>query len=82
MIVSVVKIRNFFHEHNAKDYINTGMLLRHSGAFALFMVTVLVRFSTFTVFVLHPFDPTTLNVYLVAKAFWIIGSALSQILLS
>lgn len=82
LITSVVQIRNFFRERNDEEYINTGMLLRHSGAFALFMLTDLLRFITFTFFVLHPFDPTTLKVYLLAKVFWIFGSAISQILLS
>jgi hypothetical protein len=77
LIVSVLAIRNFFKARNDEKYINTKMLMRHASAFGLFMVTDLVRYIAFSFYALHPEDPTVLNVYLIAKIFWILGSFLS-----
>ena len=56
LVRSVYKIRRFFVERNAKNFINTDMLIRHSACFILYIITV----TTFYVaFGYYTFRPTT-----------------------
>lgn len=57
------------------------MLMRHAGAFLLFMITDFVRYISFTAYVMDPENHEILNYYIEAKMFWIVGSFISQVLL-
>jgi hypothetical protein len=44
LVSSVIKIKRFFAERNATNFINTSMLLRHAIAFGLYMATTVAYF--------------------------------------
>jgi hypothetical protein len=44
LVSSVIKIKRFFAERNANNFINTSMLLRHAMAFGLYMATTVAFF--------------------------------------
>lgn len=37
LLQCIMRIRNYFRDRNAVDFINTGMLLRHASAFGLYL---------------------------------------------
>jgi hypothetical protein len=49
LVKGVVDIYLFFKKRNATNYINTGMLLRHAGAFGLYLLADAANFISFTV---------------------------------
>lgn len=51
LVRSVLKIRRFFIEHDAKDFINTSMLLRHATAFGLYITCTAAFFTVLSIYV-------------------------------
>lgn len=56
LLRSVLKIRRFFVERNAQNFINTDMLIRHSTCFILYIITVTLFYCAFGY---YTFKPTT-----------------------
>jgi hypothetical protein len=81
LVVSVLRVKNFFKERNAEDFINTPMLLRHGIAFGLYLLgTILSGVSL--VFV--NLNPDSVSAYNIFSFFYIVDflmEFISQILL-
>jgi len=54
LVSSVLKIKKFFRENNAEDYINTAMLWRHALSFGLFLASSVMFFSMLCLFSWFP----------------------------
>jgi hypothetical protein len=80
MVKSVLSIRKFFKERNATNFINIPMLMRHSVAFVLYLLSTLADYGTFAIFLAFPND-YTFNLFMTAQDFWVIGGFVSQVLL-
>lgn len=81
LIIGVLNIRAFFKRKNATDFINTGMLLRHAGAFGLYLVCTTAKNIAYTFVSLSPGNQTIYNIFsgvLIGNYF---GQFLSQLLL-
>lgn len=50
LIVSVIKIRNYFKSKGCEDYINTGMLLRHALSFGLYLLGTIIFYVVFCLY--------------------------------
>jgi hypothetical protein len=57
LMKSVFGIRRFFVERGATDFINTGMLIRHSLAFGIYLASFVIYYVTFAVYTFNPFNP-------------------------
>jgi hypothetical protein len=49
LIRGVLRIRRFLVERDAKDFINTSMMLRHATAFGLYITCAVVFFTALSV---------------------------------
>jgi hypothetical protein len=81
LVSSVFRIRNFFKAKNAEEVIDTRMLARHAIAFGLYMVSDLVRYSSFTLYAFHTSNLQLWNLYNWAVCFWMVCSLISNLLL-
>lgn len=76
----MLSIRSFFIERNAKDFINTSMLLRHATSFGLYITCTVVFFTVLSMYVWSP--STKLYEYTAgAGIFFNLGSFISEALL-
>ena len=76
MVVSVIKIRHFFVEQNAKNFINTGMLLRHATAFGLYITCTATYFIALGIYVWNPL-PSRYSLVAYTGIFFNVGSFIS-----
>jgi hypothetical protein len=53
----VFKIRQFFKERNAMNYIDTAMLVRHAVAFGFYLATTVIAFLSLSVAIFFPENP-------------------------
>jgi hypothetical protein len=80
LMKSVLSIRRFFIDHNAQEFINTRMLLRHATAFGLYITCTAAFFTVLSMYVWSP--STTLYNYTAGTGiFFNCGSFISQVLL-
>jgi hypothetical protein len=56
LVSSVIKIHRFFVAADAREYINTRMLLRHASAFVLYMLGNFARAAALVYWVWIPTD--------------------------
>lgn len=80
LVNSVFKIRRFFVAHNAQNYINSNMLIRHALCFILYIITVTAFYLSFGYYTMYP----TKDNYVYAASsgiFFNLGGCISQILL-
>jgi hypothetical protein len=80
MVKSVFSIRKFFKKRNATNYINIPMLLRHSVAFVLYLLSTVADYGTFALYLAFPND-YTFNLFMTFQDFWVVGGFVSQVLL-
>jgi hypothetical protein len=76
LVSSVLKIRRFFKKNNQADYINTGMLLKHSICFALFIFTTIFYFGALTLWTLNP-TPDSYGIVSAIGIVYVFGSLIS-----
>lgn len=81
LVYGVLSIRSFFKKRNAEDFINTGMLLRHAGAFGLYMLSAGMYYGTHTIYSFNP-NTVTWNIFLLGGVFGFLGSLIAQLFLS
>jgi hypothetical protein len=80
LVRSILKVRDFFRQVGAENYINTKILLRHASAFGLYLLTSTAYFVTWAYFTISG-TWSSFQVFLVCLIFYKIGSLTSQILL-
>ena len=80
LIRSVLHIRRFFIEKDAKDFINTSMLLRHASSFGLYITCTAVFFTVLSMYVWSP-SATYYSYTACAGIFFNTGSFISEVLL-
>ena len=72
----MLSIRRFFVEKNAKDFINTGMLLRHAVAFGLYITCTATYFIALGIYVWNPL-PSRYFLVAYTGIFFNVGSFIS-----
>jgi hypothetical protein len=54
LVRSVIRIRRFFVDENAKESINLPEMIRHATAFGLYMISSIIRYGTHTLHTIQP----------------------------
>jgi hypothetical protein len=80
MFTSVLKIRRYFIEKDAASQINTTMLIIHSSAFLLYLLTTIGHFTAASIWV-HTANPDLYKWVALSGIFYNVGSFISQVLL-
>lgn len=81
LVKAVWKIRQFFRENGAEDYIDTAMLWRHAISFILYLLSTTMLYTAVE---LYSWFPTSAPVYallIASKVFYSCASVVSEILL-
>jgi drug/metabolite transporter (DMT)-like permease len=81
LIVGVHRIRKFFKERNATDYINTAMLLRHGFAFGLYLVCSTASAVMLLFVNLNPLNPAYFSLFCCVFIADLIGQLISELFL-
>jgi hypothetical protein len=82
LMISVFRIRRFFVDRKATDYINTGMLIRHALAFGLYSVTQLTFYAAYILFAFNPNNPGVISILNIVGMVYVYGGFLAQLLLA
>jgi len=78
LINGVYLIHSFFKEIDAEVRINTKYLLLHGSAFGLYLLSDVILYTSYNVYI---FNTERENQYMVASIFWVCASFFSQICL-
>ena len=81
LIKSVLQIRNFFKEHNATEFVNTNMLLRHGAAFGLYLVCTIVTAISLMLVNIYSENQKIYNIFSICFIADFLGEFVSQVLL-
>lgn len=95
LLTGVVRIKKFFEERKAMDFINSGMLLRHAIAFILYLLGATASAVCLMFVNLYPGNETIYDIFsavyiadlmaqwvselLLCEIFWTIGKDLSKV---
>jgi hypothetical protein len=80
LVTTVFAIRQFYKQRNAIDVLDTGVLVRHASAFALFLIAVLIYSIAFAIADMMP-TKLTIEIYYYSFVFYAITDFISQVLL-
>jgi len=61
LITGILKIRRYFGKMQAKEHVNSKVMLLHAGAFGLYLLSVTVWFVFNTIYAIKPTDNTLRN---------------------
>jgi hypothetical protein len=80
LVQSVIQIRKFFKDRNDESYIDTASLCRHATCFGLYLLFVVIYYTTFTIYTLNP---TAANFarFTWVTMFYMTGNLISEFLL-
>lgn len=81
LVIGVLNINRFFTERNAKDFINTAMLLRHASAFGLYLFSVFLYYGGHTLHSIDSSNNTLWNIFLMGGICGYIGGLVAQLFL-
>jgi hypothetical protein len=76
LITGILKIRRYFGKMQAKEHVNSKVMLLHAGAFGLYLLSVTVWFVFNTIYAINP-TPVNFDNELYALVFNIISDFLS-----
>lgn len=77
LVRGVWKIKRFFRENNAEDYIDTAMLWRHALSFGLYLVSNVAFFSMLALFSFFPDNRQVDNAFYITQTIYTFVSTLS-----
>ena len=80
LIRGVNRIHQYFKDKQGQIRVNTNILLLHAGAFGLYLLSDVVVYSAYSLYVWVPTD-FTWEIYGYASIFYVSASFLSQVLL-
>lgn len=78
LVRSVWRIRSFFKNNNAEDWINLNELIRHATAFGIYMISSIIRYTTHELWARYPDSGVALGTFLIGTLLWVIGSMIAQ----
>lgn len=56
--IGVYRIHNYFRDKQAEVRVNTKIMILHASAFGLFLLSDVILYSTYTVFIFYPDNNT------------------------
>lgn len=80
LISSVVKIRRFYFEKNIEQQLNTGKLLLHASAFGLYLISIVIYYASWDLFLLSPTKKLEAVTVFLFFVFYVVA-AIAQVLL-
>ena len=81
LVRGILRIRRFFREQDAEDYINTAMLLRHGIAFSLYLFGTSLTAISLVFFNIWPDDKQVKRVFFTLFTLDFVFEFVSQLLL-
>ena len=81
LISSVVKIRRFYFEKNIEQQLNTGKLLLHASAFGLYLISIVIYYASWDLFLLTLTDKKLEAVTVFLFFVFYVVAAIAQVLL-
>jgi len=77
LVKGVWKIKTFFKENNAEDFLDISTLWRHALTFGIFLVSCVLFYVMFGLFSFFPFNKQIYVAFDIVKTFYVIASGVS-----
>jgi hypothetical protein len=79
--IGVYRIHSYFKDKQAEVRVNTKIMILHASAFGFYLLSDVILYSAYTVFIFYPNNITANNVYTIASIIWVCASFISQVCL-